>query len=512
MRQRPLQKIEPIRAAQYLRVSTERQDLSIDVQAEVIAHYARQRGFEVTRTYEDAGRSGLTITTRPGLQQLIADVIGGEADFTAILVYDVSRWGRFQDIDESAHYEFLCRQLGINVHYCAELFANDGSSLSSLLKSMKRVMAAEFSRELSTRVRLSQERLASRGFWVNGSVPYGYARMIVDRYGEPKGIILDDGESKNVKNDRIMLVPGPPEQVANVRRIFDLYVREGLGRRGITRRLNAAGQVTRGKRPWREGSILQILKNEVYIGNIVWGREHNWLGRRQNITPPETWIRVPNAFEGIVEPAVFHLAQDLIAHRNVARDLPKDQLLSRLRALMERNGELARSLLYAEPDILHSPAYRARFGTMRRAFHELGYADLPRRLRRAPRREKNLRWRVIDRLIVGLRARHDGRTRRKLSSHRHRHSVQIGCRPHADQPGASYPRCLAAIALQRRRRPRHSRMVLARRTGGLLPRGGPGTVTARFAAAHRRSAACHKSSSTSRSQRVLRMVDQGAAN
>lgn len=394
-----------IPAAQYLRMSTELQDLSIEVQAQINAQFASQRGFDIVRTYEDAGRSGLTISTRPGLKQLVADVVGGTADYRAVLVYDVSRWGRFQDIDESAHYEFLCRQMGINIHYCAELFDNNTSSLSSLMKSMKRVMAAEYSRDLSTKVRLSQERLAARGFWVNGTVPYGFARLIVNRNGNTRGVVLEDGERKNVKNDRIILIPGPPDQVANVRRIFDLYVLEGHGRREIVKRLNVSGQRTRSGRPWREASVTHILRNEAYIGTLVWGREHNWLGQRKKDTPPETWLRVPNAFEALVDPSLFRMAQELFTHRNLPRDTPRDELLARLRALMDRNGELARSLLYTEPDILHSPVYRAQFGSMRRAFKELGYADLPRRLRRAPKSVKNLRWRLIDRLMVGLRAR-----------------------------------------------------------------------------------------------------------
>jgi len=74
-------------------------------------------------------------------------VSADQADFEYILVYDVSRWGRFQDVDESAHYEFICKQAGIKVAYCAEQFDNDGSMISSIVKNIKRVMAAEYSRE-----------------------------------------------------------------------------------------------------------------------------------------------------------------------------------------------------------------------------------------------------------------------------------------------------------------------------------------------------------------------------
>ena len=60
---------------------------------------------------------GLRIDGRQGLKDLIADVVLGRADFDHILVYDVSRWGRFQDADESAHYEFICKQAGVRVEY-----------------------------------------------------------------------------------------------------------------------------------------------------------------------------------------------------------------------------------------------------------------------------------------------------------------------------------------------------------------------------------------------------------
>src|ERR1700730_6239305 len=75
-------------------------------------------GYEIGRIFEDSGRSGLRIDGRDGLQSLMRDVQSGTANFRAILVYDVSRWGRFQDADESAYHEHLCSRSGILVHYC----------------------------------------------------------------------------------------------------------------------------------------------------------------------------------------------------------------------------------------------------------------------------------------------------------------------------------------------------------------------------------------------------------
>jgi len=133
-------------------MSTEHQQYSTENQRDKIRDYATRRGFEIVRTYADEGKSGLRIDGRQALQNLISDVVNGKADFSVILVYDVSRWGRFQDADESAYYEYICRRAGIQVAYCAEQFENDGSPVSTIVKGVKRAMAGEYSRELSAKV------------------------------------------------------------------------------------------------------------------------------------------------------------------------------------------------------------------------------------------------------------------------------------------------------------------------------------------------------------------------
>src|SRR5688572_9309674 len=90
------------RAAQYLRMSTEHQKYSTENQAAAIQRYADEHGISIVRTYADEGRSGISLKRREALKKLISDVQHGDADFSIILVYDVSRWGRFQDTDESA--------------------------------------------------------------------------------------------------------------------------------------------------------------------------------------------------------------------------------------------------------------------------------------------------------------------------------------------------------------------------------------------------------------------------
>ena len=89
-----------VKAAEYVRMSTEHQQYSTENQADKIREYAARRNIAIVRTYADEGKSGLNIGGRLALQQLIHDVETGQADFNLVLVYDVSRWGRFQDADE----------------------------------------------------------------------------------------------------------------------------------------------------------------------------------------------------------------------------------------------------------------------------------------------------------------------------------------------------------------------------------------------------------------------------
>ena len=124
------------KAAQYVRMSTEHQRYSTENQADAIQRYADERGYQIIKTYSDAGKSGLRIQGRAGLTQLIEDIEGGQADFRTVLVYDVSRWGRFQDADESAYYGYACKRAGISVEYCAEQFENDGSTMSTVARCL----------------------------------------------------------------------------------------------------------------------------------------------------------------------------------------------------------------------------------------------------------------------------------------------------------------------------------------------------------------------------------------
>jgi DNA invertase Pin-like site-specific DNA recombinase len=361
---------KPIYAAQYVRMSTEHQKYSTENQADIIQQYAERKGFEIVRTYADEGKSGLNIGGREALQRLIADVESGYANFSIILVYDVSRWGRFQDADAGAYYEYICRRAHIEVHYCAEQFENDGSLGATIIKSMKRAMAGEYSRELSVKVFTGQSRLIERGFRQGGPAGYGLRRMMVDQDVNPKAQ-LGRGEHKSLQTDRVILVPGPTEEIEVVRRIYHYFVVAGRTEFEIAVTLNGEGITTDLGRAWTRGTVHQILINEKYIGSNVWNRTSFKLKQKRARNAPNLWLRVPDAFEGIVDPPLFRAAQAIIGERG--RRFSDEEMLAALRRLFDLFGYLSGLIIDEAEDLPSSSAYQHRFGSLLRAYQLVGF-------------------------------------------------------------------------------------------------------------------------------------------
>lgn len=363
-------KTKSTRAAQYVRMSTEHQQYSTENQADRIHEYANAHGISIVRTYADEGKSGLNIGGREGLQRLLADVVSGDVNFETILVYDISRWGRFQDADEGAHYEYICKQAGIRVIYCAEQFQNDGSPVSTIVKGVKRAMAGEYSRELSSKVFAGQCRLIELGFRQGGMAGYGLRRVLIDQSGEIK-TELKIGEQKSIHTNRVILRPGPSEEIATINSIYLWFVEKGWSEAQIATELNLRGLTTNLGRPWTRGVIHDILQNEKYIGNNVYNRRSFKLKLKRVTNPPTAWVRKNGAFDPVVNPELFFTAQGIIRQRS--RRFSDEELLEKLTTLYRAKGYLSGLLINESEDMPSSSAYRYRFGSLYRAYALVGF-------------------------------------------------------------------------------------------------------------------------------------------
>ncbi|WP_442958164.1 recombinase family protein [Pinisolibacter sp.] len=363
-----------IRAAEYVRMSTEHQQYSTENQADAIRRYAAAHAIDIVKTYADEGKSGLRIEGRNGLKLLLDDIVTGRADFETVLVYDVSRWGRFQDADESAYYEYICRRAGIAILYCAEQFPNDGSPMSTVMKGLKRAMAGEYSRELSTKVFAGQRRLIEHGYRQGGPAGFGLRRVLIDQAGSIKGE-LNRGEQKSIHTDRVVLRPGPEPEIAVIAQIYRTFVATGKTERQIADELNAQAIPTDLGRPWTRGTVHQVLINEKYIGNNVWNRMSFKLKQKRIRNEPSAWIRADGAFPGIIDRNLYDAAQSIIQARSFR--LSDEEMLAGLRGLFEACGTLSGIVIDEAEGLPSSSSYRSRFGSLLRAYGLVGYS--PRR-------------------------------------------------------------------------------------------------------------------------------------
>ena len=375
----------PVPVAEYVRMSSEHQQYSTLNQSAAIEAYATSHLMTVVTSYRDEGRSGLRLDGRHALQKLLADVRAGNCGFEAVLVFDVSRWGRFQNGDEAAHHEFVCHLGGVRVIYVNEPFSNDSSPLSSVLKGLKRAMAAEYSRELSAKVFTGQCRLIHLGYRQGGAAGYGLRRMRVDAQGHHLGV-LERGQHKAHITDRVILVPGPASEVAVVHGIYRDFL-AGVGEAQIAKGLNARGILNAEGKLWRRHQVSMVLSNEKYVGNNIFGRTTSKLRQRRDPNPEHQWIRRNGSFEPIVSLRTFGKAKERFRLRG--SPLTDEDALQPLRRILLREGRLSTLLIQKEPDALSIPALTRRFGGLRQIYTHLGfiagknldYADVRFRLR-----------------------------------------------------------------------------------------------------------------------------------
>jgi DNA invertase Pin-like site-specific DNA recombinase len=360
----------PIRAAQYLRMSSDNQRYSTENQQNAIAEYAQEHGYNVVASYIDAGKSGLSLKGRDALKQLLSDALAVNRGFDAILVLDVSRWGRFQNPDQAAHYEFLCRQAGVRVVYCAEPFGEDVAPITTIIKHLKRVMAGEYSRELSAKMSRAHVQQAQLGFRQGGTLIYGFRRLLVDPAGNPRQV-LNRRERKAVSSDKVVVIPGPPEELAVIRRIFRLYVRDQLSTVAIAKRLARSGIKGYEDKPLGETTIRHILSNELCIGQLTYNMTSKKLQGDTLRNPEPVWIRF-SAFEPIVPVRQFRKAQERRLQLT-NRHWSKEEIIDCLRDILAQKGHLSQRLITEAEGAPSAYTVVSRFGSLRAAYAAVGY-------------------------------------------------------------------------------------------------------------------------------------------
>ena len=294
----------PGTVAAYLRVSSrvQRDRETIASQREAVLAHAGGRGWTVPkeRVFADDGFSGATLD-RPALEALRDAVAGGEVE--TVLAWSVDRLSR-----NFAHQMLLQEEFarhGARIVFVQE--PDDATPQGMLLRQMLSAISEYERTQIAERSRRGKIHRARQGSLnMISRPPYGY-RLI--RKTEACGARLEIDEA----------------EAAVVRRIYDLYVREGLKMHAVSRRLDAEGIRPRHAERWPTATVAVILRNETYVGRAAYLKtvgtgkpaRRNRTGRRKAGTvrrlagramrPREEWIELP--VPAIVEATVFAQAQ-----------------------------------------------------------------------------------------------------------------------------------------------------------------------------------------------------------
>lgn len=308
---------KPKAIAYYRHSAEDKQENSVLIQSKDTEKLLAQHSVELIHTDADEGVSGVN-AKRPAFERIINDwVLNPNAPkFTYVCVYDVSRWGRFQDDDEAGYWEFLCRKHGKTVIYVSHGWPQENEEsnmINGLRKSIERYAAAEYSRKLSRDVVKGCIEVSEQGYSAGGMAPYGYIRVLLSEQRERLGV-LKHGEHKAIANQRVTFEPATDGQAEVVKRTFREFVDKGKFPDEIAIGLNRSNVKTATGKEWRTESVVRILRNETYTGTRVYNRTWGRLKRKKRRNPEEEWTRCLNAHEALVTAEVFRMAGERLRY------------------------------------------------------------------------------------------------------------------------------------------------------------------------------------------------------
>lgn len=357
------------RAAQYLRMSTLNQEFSLDNQAHFIRQYAQDHNYEILHTYDDAGKSGVTASGRHDFNKLINDILFKEISIDAVLVYDVSRFGRFEDPLEGIYYKYLVEKHGVKVIFCAEDIPENLME-SPFFLLMLMYSAGSYSKNLSQKVLAGHINLVNRGYYQGGVPGYGLKRSLVDNNNQFK-MPLNAGERKSLTTDRVVLSPGKKEEIQLVKRIFDTFIFKGLSEYLIAVNLNREGFRYSDGSYWNRSRIHAILINIRYTGKYLYNRTSSRLQSKRTKNPESQWVENKSLFKPIISLEKFRLAQEIINSRS--RHLTDNEILTFLKKKLEENGKISGFIIDEDSSGPSSSVVANRFGGLINAYKLIGY-------------------------------------------------------------------------------------------------------------------------------------------
>ncbi len=279
----------------YVRVSTsdDEQLNSYESQLKYYTNVINEKpGWKLGEIYADEGISGTQVNKRDDFQRMIIDAMDHKIDM--IITKSISRFAR--NTVDTLKYVRLLKDLGIAVYFEKEninTMTMDGEVLLTILSSL----AQQESESISLNVKMGLSMKMSRGEIVGSQRCLGY-----DYDKETKTLSINEREAEIVKY------------------IFRRYI-EGAGGMVIARELTEEGiRTIRGNVRWDGTSVLNIIKNEKYVGDLLLGKTITTdpiSHRKIKNKGEEKQYLVRNHHEPIISREVFEQAHELLSKRSI---------------------------------------------------------------------------------------------------------------------------------------------------------------------------------------------------
>ena len=253
------------------RCSTDRQDRSIEEQETAIRSWAKEQKVQLIRVFKDEGVSGLELS-RPGLDACL-DFITKSSKKGIVVLWSRDRLVRPEDPIDGLVMERQIRYAGWELCYLTGNNATGNALVDAILGLVEHHASGEYLRKLA---RDSLRNLLSRlraGDVPGGKIPYGYAKAVFDEGGELLRTIPRGEKHRKAPEEVTRLVLGDPEEVETVRWLFREFSRGLSSPSDLALELEAREVPRPTKKPWNSGTIRDMLRNPVYVGDLVWNRE-----------------------------------------------------------------------------------------------------------------------------------------------------------------------------------------------------------------------------------------------
>ena len=274
----------------YLRLSrddnTGSESMSIANQRQMLTDYVQSAGFNLYSEYVDDGYSGVNFQ-RPSFKKMITDADAGRIN--CIVTKDLSRLGR-NYVQTGYYTEEYFVECGIRF-----IAVNDGIDTlqeNNDIAAFHNVLNEFYPKQVSKKVRQVKRTAAQQGKFMGSQAPYGYVKSPADKH-----ILIPDNDVVNI-----------------VRRIFRLFA-SGESGRHIADILNTEGILSPGayhaakvgkvgvNKTWGSSTVVQLLRNQAYIGNMVQGKRKalSFKTKKRMVTDKSDWIIVENTHEALIE-------------------------------------------------------------------------------------------------------------------------------------------------------------------------------------------------------------------